>query len=274
MEEANVMLDEATMPENSATDDVGSAPTETPADDASEKQTEVTTPTDTDAAEDAQPTDEPPAEEVAPEPFTVRFRHRDVELSHEEMTNFAQKGMLYDELSPTIDSLRRIAAGAGKSVAELVSSIAEANERALKARLLQEAHGNEDVAERLMQVERNRQQAAYDNSLAAEREAEETAYKTITDRLATEFCELQAEFPNLKSFKDVPSSVVNEAINKNQSLVDAYMRHYVREQKRIAVNQTAQKAAAAASVGSRAASAPTETVSPVMEAMLAGVHGR
>ena len=274
MDEMNVMPDEVTMPTEGTADDVGTTPTDTTADTAAEGQPEDTTPTDPATAEDAHPTEEPPAEEAPSEPFTVRFRHRDVELTREDATAYAQKGLLYTELQPTIDTLRRLAAGAGKSVAELVASIAEANEKAMKERFLREAHGDTSVAERLMQVERTRLQAAYDSSIAAEKEAEETATRTLNERLATEFCELQAEFPNLKEFKDIPQAVVNEAINKNKSLVDVYLRYHFKEQKKIAANNASRQAAAAASVGSKAANPPTETVSPVMEAMLAGVYNR
>lgn len=271
MEEMNVMPDEVTIPETSTTDDVGTTPTDTTATEA-EEQTEVTTPEEANPETDAQPTEEPPAEEAPPEPFKVRFKHRDVELTREDAVNFAQKGMLYDEMAPTIDSLRRMAAGAGKTVAELVSSIAEANEKAMKARFLQEANGNADVAERLMQLEKSRLQSAYDSSLAAEKEAEETAAKTLTDRLATEFMELAADFPELKEIKDIPAAVVNEAINKGKSLSEVYFRYRHNEQKKIAANNASRQAAAAASVGSRAGNGVTVSEDPATTSVRSAIR--
>ena len=262
MENTDVMQVEATTPIDSVADDVGTTPTDTTAANEAGEQTEVTTPETVPTEGEAPTADEPPNEVATSEPFTVRFKHRDVELTREDAVNFAQKGMLYDEMAPTIDTLRRMAAGAGKTVAELVGSIAQANERAMKARFLQEAHGDESVAERLMQLEQSRLQSAYDSSLAAEKAAEETAQKTLTDRLATEFVELQAEFPELKEFKDIPASVVNEAINKGRNLCDVYLRHWRQEQKRIAANNASRQTATAASVGSRADGGVTVSEDP------------
>ena len=253
------------IPEVDATESTGE-PVDTTATDGAEQLEEGAIPSPASAQEEAQP------EETTPPPFiTVPHNHKQRDFSRDEAQDLIQRGLHYGEtLEP---KLRMLAAGAGKTVSELVDSIVAANERAMKTRFLQEAHGDEGVAERLMQLEKSRLQSAYDSSLAAEKEAEETAQKSLEDRLAADFVELQAEFPELKEFKDVPQSVVNEAINKDKSLYDAYLRHWRQEQKRIDQNKTAQQAAAAASVGSRAAGAPSDNTNPSIAAMMSGVWG-
>lgn len=253
------------IPEDDMTESTGE-PVDTTAAEGAEQPEEDAIPTSDSAQEEAQP------EDVPPSPFiTVPHNHKLRGFSRNEAEDLIQRGLHYgDTLEP---KLRMLAAGAGKSVGELVDSIVAANERAMKERFLREAHGDESVAERLLQVERNRLQAAYDSSIAAEKEAEESAQKTLTDRLAAEFVELAAAFPNLKEFKDVPASVVKEAVNSGRNLYDAYLRYHYTQQKRIDQNQTAQKAAAAASTGSRATSAPENTPDPIAAAMMAGVWG-
>lgn len=220
-------------------------------------------------------TDETPAqptEEVTPVTIPVRFNHEDRELTVEEATTFAQKGMAYDQITPTLEKIRMLAAGCGKSMEEMVDALVEASDNNLRAQLLQEAGGNQNVADRLYELEKGKRQAAYANRRQAEAQAETDARHQLDERLAEEFGELQAEFPELTDFKAVPKEVVSEAIKKKITLYDAYLRYERKNAKAAAQNASQQAAAAAASTGSRADNAPASVEDPLIEAMLRGVQ--
>ncbi len=52
----------------------------------------------------------------------VRYNHESRELTLEEAQALAQKGLKFDELSPTLDKIRYLAAANQKSVQEMVDA--------------------------------------------------------------------------------------------------------------------------------------------------------
>ena len=103
-----------------------------------------------------------------------------------------------------------------------------------------------------------------------EQAAQEAARQTLQDRLASEFIQLQQEFPNLSDFSAVPKEVMEEAVRDNRHLLDAYLRYERREAKKIEKNTAAQAAAAAASAGSQA-DRPPVGVNPAVAAAMRAV---
>lgn len=98
------------------------------------------------------------------------------------------------------------------------------------------------------------------------------ADEALAQRLAADFEALCREVPEVSSFAAVPEAAVREAVEQGISLLDAYLRHAHREQRRVAAAQAAERAAATAAVGSQS-DAAGEPVSPVVAAMLRGVWG-
>ena len=140
-------------------------------------------------------------------------------------------------------------------------------------RLLREANGNRSVADRLMELEKSKRQTAAANAEREKTTAAERAKQAQTDRLAAEYLELKAEFPELADFKDIPKAVVETAVKSKMHLLDAYLRYRHTEGKKIAKNEQTHAAAAATAIGSMSANAPEpDSVDPFIQAMLAGVN--
>ena len=131
---------------------------------------------------------------------------------------------------------------------------------------------NEALAKRLYEAEKDKWDARYASSKQAEAKAPEQDREDLTARLAEEFVELKSEFPDLAEFQQVPQTVVDMAVSKGITLIDAYLRYQHAEQKKLTAAKAAQEAAAKASPGSQAAGAG-ETNNPTIDAMMAGVWG-
>lgn len=250
---------ESTVPETAETQPEGS----------SVEPTADAIPQDTaDGNEPAQPSEEA---EQPPITISVRFNHEDRELTREQAIDYAEQGMAYEKLRPTIDKIRMLAAGCNKSMDEMVDMLVNANDQMLRSRFLEETGGNERAADILLEDAIKKRQSAFDAQKQEEVKAEEASRQQVNDRLAAEFIELQKEFPDYGKFSDLPKAVVQMAFDKKITLYDALLRYERAEQKKVEQNRQQQAAASAATTGSRA-SASDDGVDPLIAAMMAGVN--
>lgn len=182
----------------------------------------------------------------APAPtIPVRFRHQDRELSMEEATGYAQMGLKYESLQPTLDKLRMMAAGRGQSLEAFVGAWAEAEELAARQQLEEKTGGDGELADRLWQWEVSRRQKVCE----APQPPETNAEGALAQRMASEYKELREECPEVTDFDALPEGVLRDAADNGRHLLDAYLRHQWRENRRIEQNETAQRMAAQASAG-------------------------
>ena len=72
----------------------------------------------------------------------------------------------------------------------------------------------------------------------------------VTDRLAREFLDLTAEFPELADPARIPDAVLDTAAGEGIPLLDAYLRYRRQEEKRVAAAAHSRQQAAARSAGS------------------------
>ena len=212
-----------------------------------------------DTEQDVQPGDGQPI--VIP----VRYNHESRELTLEEAQVLAQKGLKFDELSPTLDKIRYLAAANQKSVQEMVDALVDGQDKQLYQSILEECGGNEALAKRLYEAEKDKWSARYANVREEEAKAPEKDREGLTERLANEFVELKAEFPDVAE--------LDMAVNKGISLTDAYLRYQHANARKASAAKAAQEAASKASPGPQAAGAG-ETANPTIEAMMAGVWNR
>lgn len=237
------------------TDDTAGEVTDTTAEEEASTAAQVTTPVQEDAGTEAQPITVP-----------VKYKGEELNLTMEEATPHIQRGMMYHE------KLHRLASDCGKDVDTFINDLYKASENATYNRLLEEADGNESIAKRLLELERQKQNAAYKKAQDDERAAEQAARNSLNDRLASDFIELQAEFPEYGKFSDLPETVVKMAVDKNISLYDALLRHERAENKKIDTAKQQQAQAAAASVGSQAAQPPEKSPNPMLDALMEGLQ--
>ena len=246
-------MDETIMQPAEALPEAEPASTATAAAEPTDETGEADTTPAADTEQDVQPGDGQPI--VIP----VRYNHESRELTLEEAQALAQKGLKFDELSPTLDKIRYLAAANQKSVQEMVDALVDG--------------GNEALAKRLYEAEKDKWSARYANAREEEAKAPEKDRAGLTERLANEFVELKAEFPDVAEFKQVPQPVVDMAVNKGISLTDAYLRYQHANARKASAAKAAQEAASKASPGPQAAGAG-ETTNPTIDAMLAGVWNR
>lgn len=200
----------------------------------------------------------------------VQFNHESRELSLAEAQTYAQKGMKLDAMSPMLDKLRLVAAANGRTLEETVEDLYGAFERSHREEILQRVGGNEEAAEALMEKKRSEWSAGSEAAKNAAQKAEENSRQALTDRLAGEFAEIKADFPEITQFSEIPKQVVNDAITNGRNLYDAYLRYQRKEGKKVENNQQAQQRAAAASTGSKS-DLPSEA-DPFAEAAIVGLR--
>lgn len=88
--------------------------------------------------------------------------------------------------------------------------------------------------------------AAEEETLAVEQAID------VTDRLAEDFLALAEEFPQFVSPAQLPDGVLDMAAQKHISLLDAYLRYRLQEEKKVADAAAKRQQAAAQSAGSLA----------------------
>lgn len=228
--------------------------TDTTAEEEANTAAQVATPVQEDAETDAQPF-----------ALSVKYKGEDMNLTVEEAREQVERGMMYHE------KLHRLASDCGKDVKTFINDLYKANEDAIYNRLLEEADGNESIAKRLLELEQQKQNAAYKKAQEEEKAAATAAKNTLNERLASDFIELKAEYPDYGSFADVPKAIVKLAIDKNISLYDAHLRYERAEGKKIDTAKQQQAAAAVASVGSQANTPTAGETDPIIAAMLEGI---
>ena len=136
------------MEENEIMQPAESAPQE----DAESTATAAAEPT-TEEAKALGTTPDAESTEDVQQPITIpiQFNHESRELSLEEAQSLAQKGLKFEELSPTLEKIRFLAAANGKSMQEMVDALAESQDKQLYQSILAECDGNEALANRLQQ---------------------------------------------------------------------------------------------------------------------------
>lgn len=235
---------------------------------------------ETEAAEQPTPQEETAAEETPqegvgdPVPFQlgVQFHNEHRTLTEEEAVGYAEKGMLYDEMTPLLDKLRLMAAGCDKTLPEMVDALMASHDNARLQQLTEEAGGNEEIARRLLKAEQDERQRTFERRQAESAGAEQSQREQLTQRLAAEYVETAKEFPELKEFKEIPESVVNTAIRSGIHLMDAYGRWKRAEERKIGAAKETAARAAASSTGSQKDIPPQNDPDPVLTALDRGLN--
>lgn len=264
--EENTMVETVDTQPEVDTAETETATTET---EVSAEVAEDTTPATTD---DATTDGEATTQTDAPV-LTVKYNKQMHSLSHNDATAYVQKGMKYDSVVPMLESLKYVAAAEGKTLAEFVEAIRDKHSQNVMDALIDRCGGNEDIARELFEVEKGKHQAAYDNLIKAEQQAETETEEALTKRLADELADLRTEFPEITAYSDLPASVVREAEEKGITLFDSYLRYQHREEQKAVKAKAQQAAAAKSSTGAQASSGSNEGTDPVINALMKGIWG-
>lgn len=183
-----------------------------------------------------------------PEKIKVKFNHEEMELPLEEAVIHIQKGMNYDKVSERlkevqedIDFLEERAKEAGMSRKDFREMWKQNLSQAEIKKLAEEKEIPEDVAKELSEAKRAKQKLEL-----IEKE------KQIESARLTELASFLDEFPDVKTYKDIPAEVVDEWTSgtKLKTAYKAYQADLLKEklskvEEKSKVDETNQKNAAA-----------------------------
>lgn len=191
----------------------------------------------------------------------------------EEITTLLQLGMKQRDFLPTYERLSFLAREDGAAsvkawVEQLVQEREEAYRELAVSRYGEEAGARYYAMER---QERERRYTARDREAEA-RSADAQARQARDERLAAEMVDLQEQYPQYRSIREVPQAVVDTALRENISLLDAHNRFVLVEQQRCERAEAQGRRAASHSTGSLRGEPPSAP--SAMDAFLAGLHRR
>lgn len=190
----------------------------------------------------------------------------------EQITTLLQLGMKQKAFLPEYEALRQLACDIGApSVKGLVELLSKQHEERLQREALGR-YGEED-GKRFYELQRAERLRRFDRETAALKEEQHEKEREAADRLAEQFVELQTAYPQFADIRQVPYPVVQTALQKGISLLDAQNRFVLSEQRRAAQSRRAQEQAARESTGSLADNGE-QPENPEMEAFRNGLYAR
>jgi len=209
----------------------------------------------TDGADTTPPPETADVQSEAGGDIVYRFNHETRTVSSADAPEFIQKLLKsqYDyehKVVPQLDRLRALTGAADEDLGTVVEKLQQVCEEAEYRDFLEKSGGNEEIARGLQEAARRLRNERATTTAAWETEQADAARETLTQRMGEEFARLQAEFPEIGEFSDLPESVVREASEQGISLFDGYLRYLYRNSRNAAATRSAEEKAAAASVGS------------------------
>lgn len=274
MEENNIMETSAdTIPQQ-----------EPSAEQEAEKAADAGAPQPTEEQATANSSENETAEEKETPPdfgLEINYNHETRVLSRDDAAAYAQIGMKFkdsgidiDTVKPLYNKLDYIAAQRGQTIEEVVDRLFAEDENSHRQELVDKFGEESGVIDDLMKVYRDGQKQKYDKIVSDRKEAAEKAEnekrESLEARLASEFSELKAEFPELAEFSQLPKEVKTDAAN-GRDLMSAYLRYMHRENKKIAAAKSSEETAAKATTGT--AGTAENTADTVDDAFFRGLMG-
>jgi hypothetical protein len=135
----------------------------------------------------------------------VKFNKEVRQLSLEEASTLAQKGLKFDAISQDFENLKRLAEKHGHSVSEFLLSLEKRQIDDRKKELLSQCGGNEEIADRIISLETGRKDWGFE--------------------------ELKEQFPQIKDISQLPQEIVENAKLKGTLLLDEYLRYLLYNEK-------------------------------------------
>lgn len=210
-----------------------------------------------------------------PVSITLNVAGEEKEYTPDEAAPLVENGLKWQAFQESYDKLEYLAETIGKDIPALVDAMMASSEEAAVEKLKEQCGGNEEVAKKLYAYQKQERLSELGEKKAASLRSKEEMTKAqrdkLQDTLAQGYIELAKEIPDkFPSFKDVPRPVVDMAVKKGISLLDAYLRfEHSENQKRESAK--AKQAAAAGSSAGTMESKPVETA-PEIDAFLAGLR--
>ena len=136
----------------------------------------------------------------------IKFNKETRNLSLEEATTLAQKGLKFESIEKEYNLLKQLALRENKSIPLYIAELDRRYNEEKKQSLTEKCGGNEEIAEHIMSLENEK-------------------------KAGDGFDELTSAFPEIKSKENLPQEVLDNAELKGTLLLDEYLR-YLLSQKR------------------------------------------
>ena len=210
-----------------------------------------------------------------PVSITLNVAGEEKEYTPDEAAPLVENGLKWQAFQESYDKLEYLAETIGKDIPALVDAMMASSEEAAVEKLKEQCVGNEEVAKMLYAYQKKERLSKLGEkkveSLRSKEEMTKAKRDQLQDTLAQGYIELVKEIPDkFASFKDVPRPVVDMAVKKGISLLDAYLRFEHSENQKRESAKAKQTAAANSSSGTME-SKPVETA-PEIDAFLAGLR--
>lgn len=136
----------------------------------------------------------------------IKFNKETRDLTLEEATTLAQKGLKFESIEKEYNLLKQLALRENKSIPLYIAELDRRYNEEKKQSLTEKCGGNEEIAEHILSLENEK-------------------------KAGDGFDELTSAFPEIKSKENLPQEVLDNAELKGTLLLDEYLR-YLLSQKR------------------------------------------
>ena len=136
----------------------------------------------------------------------IKFNKETRNLTLEEATTLAQKGLKFESIEKEYNLLKQLALRENKSIPLYIAELDRRYNEEKKQSLTEKCGGNEEIAEHILSLENEK-------------------------KAGDGFDELASAFPEIKSKENLPREVLDNAELKGTLLLDEYLR-YLLSQKR------------------------------------------
>ena len=157
----------------------------------------------------------------------VKYNKEIINLDITRASELAQKGMKFETLSEELELLKQLASESKKTIKQYLSDLKQQNNTSLRDSLIEKCGDDVNLANEVLRL--------------YEKKAE-------TD---DGFLEIQKNFPEIKSRKDLPESVLENAKLCGSNLFDEFLRYRFLQEKAVKDNVLSQQKGIASSAGSQ-----------------------
>ncbi len=137
----------------------------------------------------------------------VKFNKEIKELSLEEATLLAQKGMKLDLIANELELLKNMSMQEGKSVPQFLKELQHNKSLQQRENLMEKCSGDEELVEKIISLNK------------------------VSDDVSG-LDEVKKYFENIKTEEDLPEAVVEAARLKGTFLLDEYLRYFLMQKRR------------------------------------------
>ena len=166
----------------------------------------------------------PKDERVIPVKFNKEVRN----LSLEEASVLAQKGLKFDAIQKDYETLRQLANQKSMNVSAFIKSLQDDEEKQRLSILTEKCGGDGELAAHILELEKGN--------------------KNNTD---SDFEEFKEFFPDIKSADMLPPQVLENAALSGRNLLDEYLRYSLKEKLKVREAEKNYKSALKSSSGSQ-----------------------